>query len=1645
MNFRKKPETTFKYPGIRMAMDGNTAVIMCEREASDAAGAYPITPSTQMGEYWAEETAKGHVNNSGRSLIFVEPESEHAAAAVTAGMAMTGLRATNFSSAQGIAFMHESLYAAAGKRLPYVLNIGCRAITKASLNVHCGHDDFHCIDDTGFVQLFARDAQGAADLNLISRKIAELSLTPAAVGQDGFLTTHLIEPLQVPERELIAEFLGNPDDQIECPTPAQKMLYGETRRRIPAIWDVDEPVQSGVVQNQDAYMQTQAAQRPYFYDHIEAISDQVMDEFYDLTGRRYDRISGFDLDKADYVIVGMGSMIVQARGVAEYLQKTRKLKVGVLDITMYRPFPGDLIGQALKGKKGVVVLERTDQPLAEDLPLMREVRAAISKCIENGQSDGKAYPGYESYKNFKDAPRLFSGSYGLGSRDLQPEGLIGAVENMLPEGAQKRFFYLGIDFVREANTPKQEIHIQKLLEAYPDIADMAVQGSENPNLMPKDSITVRMHSVGGWGAITTGKNLVMTLYDLLGYEIKANPKYGSEKKGQPTTYYLAVAPTPIPLNCEYNYVDVVLSPDPNVFGHSNPLAGLIKGGTLIIQSALESETAVWNSFPRWMQQQIIDNDIQVYYIDGFKIAREEASNPELQLRMQGNAFQGAFFAGSPLMKITGMDDKKLFSAIEDQLRDKFGSKGDSVVADNLRIVRRGFEEIHKITQREILKDAALKIAKSPSLPIMLKQLPHSDGSISDVHRFWEQTGSFYAQGQGNDNLADPYQALSLVPALTGVYRDMTSIRFEYPEFIPENCTACGDCYSICPDSAIPGLVNTISEIFASVIDKIETGGMPTVYLRRESRKVEKRLRELLNEQGENANVRENLDRAILETVKESDLQDNQRNQLEKEFALFMEKLGDFQLAVTKPYWSNKEKKTANSGGLFSITVNPYTCKGCMECVDVCEDGALLTKTQDTDAVKRMQKNWEFWLGLPTTSPSFSRIDDINEKIGALETLLLDKSNYNSMSCGDGACLGCGEKSVIHLFTATATALMQPRVQQHLSKLDDLIARLEQHIRLKLAAGIDLSDLSVVSQAAQQTEDDLSLASLSQHIDPHHENTLVDKEWLQNMTRLLDQLRDLHWRYREGPTKNGRAEMGIVNATGCTSVWGSTYPYNPYPFPWTSNLFQDSPSMAMGLFEGHMAKMADGFKAIRQAELELAGKYNPSEHEALFQKFGWKDFSDEEWQLCPPVVSIGGDGAMYDIGFQNLSRALASGMPIKVLVLDTQVYSNTGGQACTSGFIGQVADMSPYGKAMKGKSEIRKEMGLIGMAHRTSYILQSSPSHTTHLIEGFIDGLNSRRPAMFNIYATCQPEHGVADDATYRQSKLAVESRAYPLLKFDPDAGETLEECLDLEGNPSQSEDWTSYSLNYEDENGQPASMKLPITFADFAASEGRFRKHFRNAPREMWGDEMIPFHEFLEMDEDDRDGNYPFVWTVDSKNRLTRTICSQEIVNSAEERLHYWHQLKGIAGQMNQVDVKALVEQTKIDMASRLSSTLLSLTSSGDASVLTNAVKANGNGAAAPAASNANANGNTAASGFEAVWIETPECTACDECTEIAPDVFAYNADKLAEVINPTAGSYKDIVRAAEKCTAGCLHPGTPWDMSEKDIDKWIKRAEKYQ
>ena len=1646
-------EKTFRFPGVRQAMDGNTAVIMCERESSDAAGAYPITPSTQMGEYWAEETANGHINISGRPLIFVEPEGEHAAAAVTAGLSMTGLRATNFSSGQGIAYMHESLYAAAGKRLTYVLNMGCRAMTKSTLNVHAGHDDYHCVDDAGFFQLFGKNAQEVCDLNIISHKIAELSLTPGICAQDGFLTTHLIESLMLPERELIAEYLGRPDDIIETPTPAQRILFGDRRRRIPELWTVDNPVMIGVVQNQDAYMQSVAAQRPFFYEHIPAITDRAMDEFYALTGRRYRRVSGYRLDDADYVIVGQGSVVVTAEAVAEYLRRTRKIKVGVVNMTMFRPFPGDLVAQLLKGRQGVAVLERVDQPLAEDLPMIREIRAALTRCVENGRSanGGGPYPGYPAFKKAEDMPPLYSASFGLGSRDLQPEGIIGAVENMLPEGGKKRFFYLSIDFVHDrAFTPKQEIHQIQVADSYPGIKDLAVHGSENPNLMPANSITVRMHSVGGWGAITTGKNLAMTLFDLLGWHIKANPKYGSEKKGQPTTYYLSAAPEPIPISCDYFYVDVVLSPDPNVFQHSNPLAGLKRGGVFIIQSDRTTPAEVWAQIPDRFQRIIQDNEIRVFYLDAFQIARQEATNPELQFRMQGIAFQGAFFAAAPVASQAGLTEQKLFQAIRSQLEHKFGAKGARVVEDNLRVVRRGFDEVRELVDKTISAEGSSQVRRAPNLPVLLKTRPAGQDKMTDIHRFWEQTGEFYASGKGNDNLTDPFIGLSMIPASTGVFRDMTGTRFEHPVWEPANCTACGACYTICPDSAIAGLVHPALSVLETAAKAASRDGRAVKHLPRAIRTIDQKLRARIRAAGAKPDFSALLDEAIEETKSGYAGGPEVQAEVAQEMTWLREALGGFKFAFTQPYWFAREKKQSGSGGLLSITVNPAACKGCMECVRVCEDDALRAATQTPESIETLRRDWNFWQALPTTSLNFIRIENLDERIGALETLLLDKRNYLSMCGGDGACLGCGEKTVVHLFTSTVEALMQPRVAAQVKKIDALIERLDKHVRLRLAATMNLGDATRVDQALDRLKGaDVTLAALSETLDERHAGPSIDAAWLRWITHVLDTLRKLRWQYTEGVTRSGRAAMGILNSTGCTSVWGSTYPFNPYPFPWANHLFQDSPSLAMGIFEGHMSKMAEGFKAIRMAEIELNEGYNPRKHEEFFAYFNWRQFSDEEFRLCPPVVSIGGDGAMYDIGFQNLSRMMMSGKPIKVLILDTQVYSNTGGQACTSGFTGQVSDMAQYGKAAQGKEEIRKEIALIAMAHRTTYVLQSAISNATHLIEGFIEGINSRRPALFNVYSPCMPEHGIADDSAEHQSKLAVESRAYPLVRYNPDRGMLPSECFDLEGNPSSDTDWPTYTLEYRDEQGNNGKMELPLTFADFAMTEGRFRKQFRTAPRDTWNENMILLADYVALDEAEREGKFPFIWAVNAKHELMRVMPAAPLVRASEDRRNFWRMLKALAGAGAPAPAVS-VERIQAEFAQTLAARLAAWASSPNpleeaplALIASPEVLAAA-GAANPAPASGNGATSPPAGDYAAPWIDSAQCTACDECIKINPKIFAYNEDHHAYIKDPRGGPYRDLVRAAEKCTAQVIHPGTPADPAEKDADKLSKRAAKY-
>jgi pyruvate-ferredoxin/flavodoxin oxidoreductase len=295
--------------------------------------------------------------------------------------------------------------------------------------------------------------------------------------------------------------------------------------------------------------------------------------------------------------------------------------------------------------------------------------------------------------------------------------------------------------------------------------------------------------------------------------------------------------------------------------------------------------------------------------------------------------------------------------------------------------------------------------------------------------------------------------------------------------------------------------------------------------------------------------------------------------------------------------------------------------------------------------------------------------------------------------------------------------------------------------------------------------------------------------------------------------------------------------------------------------------------------------------------------------------------------------------------------------------------------------------------------------------------------------------------TDHQSRLAVESRGYPLFRYDPDAGVAFADAASIEGNPAIEDDWPEYRIQYLEEDGSSGEIRVPLTFADFALTEGRFRKHFRKAPAETWNDDMVPLAEFLDLDEEARVGRYPYIWATDAKNRLVRVLVAEELVRSTAERRDFWRQLKSLVGADRVVDLDQVRAETRAEMAQAITAGLMALANGGDVSALAATAPAAG---AATVATPGQPAANLAWD-YEPVWVETPECTACDECTDLAPKVFRYNDQKQAVVVDPKGASYRDLVKAAEKCTAGCLHPGTPWNAAEPDLERLVKRAEKYQ
>ena len=1520
-----------KYPGVRVTCNGNQLVAQhVEARITEGGVFYPITPSTEGGELYQQSYAQGELNVFGQQKIAVECEGEHAAQGGATAFSVAGRRTVNFTSGQGIVYAMEQYYHAPGKLSTMVLEVGARALTKQALNVHCGHDDFDAALDTGWTMLIGKDAQQAADQAIILRRVNELALNPGMNIQDGMLTTHSERTYLAPEAGLLREFLGAADELIDCPTPAQRELFGPKRRRVPEMMDLKNPVLLGPVENQEHHMNGVVARRNNFNEPILKFLEQAFEDFGRLTGRRYGLLIQYKCDDADTVFVSLGSAADNIEAACDYLREQRNAKVGSIHVNVLRPFPEAAIINALRGKKNVIILERTDEGMAGDNPLARDIRTALGKALEADTFGGElpAVPPGQM-------PRLFRGSYGIGSRDFRPEHTLGAYEYVTGQTRRKdgkgaadgvTYFTLGIDH------------------------PYSVISKDTPSLLPPKSIAVRFHSIGGWGMITTGKNLGEIIGDfsrVLSEQkpeldadgqpaerlyVMANPKYGSEKKGAPTNYYLTVAPERIKVNCELNHVDVVLCCDPKAFTHTNPLDGLKKGGSLVWESSDTPEIA-WQRIPAQHRKFVKDNNLHIYILPGFEIARKATARGDLQLRMQGNSFLGAFFRVSPFLKLHGIAEGMFLETVRKQYEKKFGRFGEDVVTSNMLVMEQGFSRVQEINYGAFEDPDRSSMRNPPVVPLGNPPLIPTAGCGSacgsgipapaqQTPRYAFQTlakfDSEYRNGLGYHQPSGALASLGVIGSGTGATQSKYVARRETPVYIPENCTQCMECITACPDTALPNTSQEIATVLKTAANYYVTDAAGRHQLVAELKGVEARARARMNE--------------AIKTKAKLPFKDIIRDEVnalagvaDKAKAEFTAIIDLLPLAYSNvpAIFRSLEQKTPGAGGLFSIFVSDL-CKGCGECVQVCGDHDALRMATETEELNAHLTTAQIFSRLlPDTPQKFLGLyndqDAVSSREAALRNHLMVRRNYEALVSGDGACAGCGEKSILHAAASVTEAWMRPLYHRKADRLRSKATHLENAglARLQALQARDEAGYQRFKRAVAHVimglggENDADTARrIAEHEDGH--GKLTDEQLVNAISTVMRQdafnHRDLQ--AIDGRHANGMSVMFMGASTGCNTVYGSTPPSNPHPYPWMNSLFQDGATISWLLGESLILNHARRSVVPERLADALLERDDAVLSEAdLFMLTHLDDalMTDQEVRELPKVWVVGGDGALGDIGFQNVSKVILQNRPnVKILMLDTQVYSNTGGQNSDSSTMLGGYDMNQFGVASQGKLIEKKNVAeAFTSGHGSPFVAQVSMANAAKLYKAMLDGLEYRGTAFFQAYTTCQPEHGVSDNMSADQAKLVRDARGMPEFVFNPRNGETSQEAFDLKGNPTPARDWwrTKYKLTGEEYN---------YTVAHWALTEGRFRKHVK-AIKEEEARERIHLDDMLVFITQD-DVIYRRVFNPNHRScvpnfgvyikaeingKMKFFAVSRQMVLFAVERRKAWRMLQSKAGVVN--------------------------------------------------------------------------------------------------------------------------------------------------
>ncbi|MGB6723705.1 MAG: thiamine pyrophosphate-dependent enzyme, partial [Terracidiphilus sp.] len=704
--------------------------------------------------------------------------------------------------------------------------------------------------------------------------------------------------------------------------------------------------------------------------------------------------------------------------------------------------------------------------------------------------------------------------------------------------------------------------------------------------------------------------------------------------------------------------------------------------------------------------------------------------------------------------------------------------------------------------------------------------------VSTIAAFDAEFRSSYGYNQP----ATPLSALGVIAAATGDTASKYVARRETPLYIPENCTQCMECISVCPDTALPNCSQDLGTLLATAVTRYVSDQGERRKMLAKLPEIETLARKRMLAEMKTGTPMQTILREVTESV------DGFSAEAKRQFFAIVDKV-PMAYQKTNAIFSSPERKSPGSGGIFSIFVSDL-CKGCAACVTACGDHQALKMVQETEEVNAEHETGTAFLNLlPDTAQKYLGLyngaNPADSKTATLRNMLMVRTNYDALVAGDGACAGCGEKSVLRSIAAVTEAYMRPvyhaKSDRFVAKAGELekkgverLAALKQSNPAEYALLRQAIEHLVMGLGGEDLKDTKARIAAYEAVN----NQITDAQLVEAIAAVLltEAFNHKNLQPIDGRLANGMSVMAMAAHTGCNTVYGSTSPNNPHPYPWMNSLFQDG--ITVGWLMGESFIVDHGRRSVipeRLADALLTRESNVISEEEYYHFTHFNDalMTDQEIVELPKVWVVGGDGGMGDIGYQNMSKVILQNRPnVKALMLDTQVYSNTGGQNSDSTPMLGGNDMNVFGAATQGKNTEKKTVAETFLAgHGSPFVAQVSMANAPKLYRAILDGLEYRGTMFLQCFTTCQPEHGVADDMALHQAQRVRDSRGAPEFVFDLRKGESYQEALDIKGNPSIDLDW------YESKGKDGATAHY--TVAHWCATEARFRNHLKKIKPEQ--------------------------------------------------------------------------------------------------------------------------------------------------------------------------------------------------------------------